>query len=325
MSSSVKMLEAQRQEAKTQARLVNEKLRAQRNLVKCRKGREETKSNRLRKVGFRILALAQEAQKTLDRWLSVKLPELQADDRYKLMEEIVDEFISLDIDNIVGMLEPIARSDTRLLEEAKAAISSCDLHSWVCQQNIRKGLAPTVGAMVRKRQRLSEQAGGPTSDEAVTRKGRWGSYKWISRWRKKLGMPKGKIQDRDAPTPSEMTEKVRVVQLSSKPNISQCLTRMRTQFRGLILDPILDPNPDPISGLKKGPPWFQILEKRGAEIWTLFGGHHNQSNTKLGVQKRHLFFKKRFQNSSLARTTPDTVSVTFLYFSIWEPIAPDDL
>ena len=161
MSSSVKMLEAQRQEAKTQARLVNGKLRAQRNLIKCRKGREEAKSNRLRKVGFRILALAQDAQKTLDRWLSVKLPELQADDRYKLMEEIVDEFISLDIDNILGMLEPIARSDTRLLEEAKAAISSCDLHSWVCQQNIQKGLAPTVGAMVRKRQRLSEQAGGP--------------------------------------------------------------------------------------------------------------------------------------------------------------------
>ena len=56
-----------------------------------------------------------------------------------------------------------------------------------------------------------------------------------------MGMPKGKIQDRDAPTPSEMTEKVRVVQLSSKHNISQCLTRVWTQFRGPILDPILDP------------------------------------------------------------------------------------
>ena len=203
---------------------MNEKLRAQKKSAKSRMQREEAKSLRLRQVGFRILTLAQHEEKASDKWLSVKLPSLQADERYKLLTEIVDDFISLDIENIIRMLEPIAHNDKVLSEEAKAAIASCDLHSWVCQQNIQKGLAPTVGAIIRQRVRVNENAGYFIPDEPNIRKGRWASYKWISRWRKKWRMPKGKIQDRDAPTPSEITEKVRVVQFPSRHKISQCLT-----------------------------------------------------------------------------------------------------
>ena len=140
------------------------------------------------------------------------------------MTDIVDEFISLDINTIVHMLEPIAHRDKGLLQEAKAAITQCDLHMWVCEQNIQKGLAPTVGALLRQRHRLSEKVGESISDEPIaTSKGRWASYKWISRWRKNWKLPKGKIQDRDAPTPAEMTEKVRVAQFRSKHKTPQLL------------------------------------------------------------------------------------------------------
>ena len=125
------------------------------------------------------------------------------------MSDIVDELISLDIDTIVHMVEPIAHRDKGLLQEAKAAITQCDLHLWVCEQNIQKELALTVGALLRQRHRLSEKVGESNSDEPIAAsKGRWASYKWISRWRKNWKLPKGKIQDRDALIPSEMTEKV---------------------------------------------------------------------------------------------------------------------
>ena len=67
MSSAVKVLEVQLREAKAEARLVSAKLRAQKKSEKCRKQREEARSLRLRQVGFRILALAKDEQKALEK------------------------------------------------------------------------------------------------------------------------------------------------------------------------------------------------------------------------------------------------------------------
>ena len=223
MFSDVKVLEAQLREAKAEARLVSAKLRAHMKSEKCCKQREQATSLRQRQVGFRILALAKDEQKALDKWLSLKLPALQPHERYLLMTDIVDEFISLDIDTIVHMLEPIAQKDKRLLKEAKAAITQCDLHSWLCEQNIQKGLAPTVGALLRQRHRLNEKMEESTAEPIAGSKGRWASYKWISRWRMNWKLPKGQIHDRDTPTPSEMTEKVRVAQFRSKNKTPQLL------------------------------------------------------------------------------------------------------
>ena len=67
MSSVVKVLEAQLREAKAEARLVSAKLRAQKKSEKCCKQREEKRSLRLRQVGLRVLALAKDEQKALDK------------------------------------------------------------------------------------------------------------------------------------------------------------------------------------------------------------------------------------------------------------------
>ena len=202
-------------EAKEQARLLHERLRAQRKLCKSRAHRQEENKIRVKQVGFRILALAEHEEKTLASWLSVKLPTLQAEARHELLTDIVDEFIKLDIEKIIGMREPIAPKEKVLLDEAKAAVARCELHSWVCEQNTQKGLAPSVGALIRQRDVMGGIASKVSSEEAGSRKTRWASYKWVSRWRKKWNMPKAKIQDRDSPTPSEMRSKVRPDQLSS--------------------------------------------------------------------------------------------------------------
>ena len=197
------------QEARAQARLVNERLRAHRLSARSCQRREEAKRLHLRQVGLRIVALVEhDEEKVLDKWLSVKLPLLQGDERCNLLSELLDEFAALEIDKIVRMLEPTAHSDRALLEEAKAEIAECELHSWVCRQNVEKGLAPTVGALIRQRDGKGEEAIDVLSCEPRRSRSRWASYKWLSRWRKKWSMPKAKIQDRDSPTPSEMREKV---------------------------------------------------------------------------------------------------------------------
>ena len=196
-------------EAKAQARLVNERLRAQRKAASSCLRREEAKRFHVRQVGWRIVALVKhDEEKVLDKWLSVKLPLLQGDERCNLLSELLDEFAALEIDKIVRMLEPTAHSDRALLEEAKAEIARYELHSWVCQQNVEKGLAPTVGAIIQQRGGTGEKVEGVVSDGPGRSRGRWASYKWISRWRKEWKMPKAKIHGRDTPTPSDMREKV---------------------------------------------------------------------------------------------------------------------
>ena len=151
MASNVKILEAQMREAKAQARLVNERLRAQRKSAKSCLRREEAKRLHLKQVGWRIVALAEhDEEKVLDKWLSVKLPHLQGEERCNLLSNILDEFTALEIDDIVRMLEPTAHSDKVLLEKAKAEIAKFELHSWVCRQNVERGLAPTVGALIQQ-------------------------------------------------------------------------------------------------------------------------------------------------------------------------------
>ena len=158
----------------------------------------------------------------MDKWLSVKLPHLQGDERCNLLSNILDEFTALEIDDIVRMLEPTAHSDKVLLEKVKAEIAKFELHSWVCRQNVEKGLAPTVGALIQQRGGKGAKVEGVVSYEPSRSRSRWASYKWISRWRKKWRMPKAKIQDRDSPTPSEMREKVWPRQC---PSWQRCISR----------------------------------------------------------------------------------------------------
>ena len=131
-------------EATAQARLVNERL-AQRKSAKSCQRRDEAKRLHLRQVGLRIVALVEhDEEKVLDKWLSVKLPLLQGDERCNLLSNILNEFTALEIDDIVRMLEPTAQRDKVLLERAQAEIAECELHSWVCRQNAEKGLVQWV-------------------------------------------------------------------------------------------------------------------------------------------------------------------------------------
>ena len=272
MASSVQILQAQLREATAEARLVNAKLRAHRlSAGSCRR-REKAKRLHLRQVGLRIVALVDhDEEKVLDKWLSVKLPLLQGDERCNLLSNILDEFTALEIDDIVRMEEPIALKDKILLEKAKAEIAKCELHSWVCRQNVEKGLAPTVGALIRQRDAKGEEAQGVLSSEPRGSRSRSSSYKWISRWRKKWRMPKAKIQDRDSPTPSEMREKVWPRQCPSwQSRISRCAPHFWGKAKSGKCGGCLQERGSG-ADRKTTPPGYQIVAERGAKNGPFLG------------------------------------------------------
>ena len=197
--------------AKAQTRALDDRIRCHRHNTQSRNRRGAAKLRHLRQVGLRILAIPDSAYEALEQWLPLKLPHVDQVERDTLLTQIADEFISLDVDSINLMLEPIAKHETSLLKEAKAAAASCGLRSWVCHQNVAKGVAPTVGAILRQRSRMEPIAQSTVNDNEGNPQGRSASYKWIARWRSKWHMPKAKIQGRDVLSPPELREKAKLV------------------------------------------------------------------------------------------------------------------
>ena len=93
----------------------------------------------MKAVGFRVLALASDAPEALCRWLELQMPTADETQTTAKHTQTIDEFVTLDIDLIVTMLEPIAKADMTLMREAKAMLKKWDLYSWVCEQNVVKG------------------------------------------------------------------------------------------------------------------------------------------------------------------------------------------
>ena len=214
MSSDVKSLQLQLQLARSLAKSVRRELRAHQKSAQQSSRRAEANEARIKAVGFRVLALASDAPQALRRWLELKLPTGDKMQTTAMHTQIIDEFVALDTDIIVTMLEPIARADVAVLRDAKAMLKKWDLYSWVCEQNVVKGLAPSVAAIIQQRDCLAEVRASAGSDVPALKRSRSASYKWLSKWRQKWIMPKGKIGHKDMPTPSEMRLKVRAAHKS---------------------------------------------------------------------------------------------------------------
>jgi len=210
MSSHVEKLEAQMKEAKTQAKIVAQQIRSQRKCCQARMRRGESQMLHLRAVGLRILAIALDAMQALEQWLLVKLPGADLTERTTMHAAITDEFIAMPVHRINVMLEPVAKRDISLLKEANQEVAKCDLHLWVCQQNLEKGLAPSVGAIMQQKNRRESVASTYAEQEDKRAPGRSAAYKWIGRWTRRWRMPKSKIQDRDMLSASVLRRKVTV-------------------------------------------------------------------------------------------------------------------
>ena len=186
-----------------------EHIRKQKDVLRHACKRLEAKKSRLIQVGLRIVLIATHALLAVDRWIQMKMPATDDAERHELRDAILEQFNAMTVTDINAMLEPLAKQDIGFLKEARAETATYDLHKWVCDLNTKKGVAPSVSAIIKQKLRGEPLGANEPGEHSQSSRSRWAEYKWISRWTRKWKMPKGVIHDRDTLSREELRDKVR--------------------------------------------------------------------------------------------------------------------
>ena len=209
MSSGVASLQEQRRLAKEEAKRLTRLLKQSREQQVSSSRKAARDKARWRAVGLRILAIMPDGTAPLQRYLTMQLSGESQESIDSEYEDIVQRFLGMTPEAISALAEPIAAEATVELQAAFDFAVKSKLHSWTTLQNVSKGVAPTVATLLNERMRLTssvvQNAGLPQREE----RSRSANYKWLSRWRRHWGMPKGRFAHQDMPTVAEMRAKAR--------------------------------------------------------------------------------------------------------------------
>ena len=208
MDREIQSLEDQKSAAKADVKHLARLLKKARAQLSYEARREEEKTARRRRVGLAILASRPEGTRILKEFLQTELEseaEERADAEY---EDVVDRFLHMDPDAIVGLTEPIAAEAQNDLQVAIDFAVKWELREWTSLQNRNKGVAPSVATLLERKRKLTcdlhEAVGlGPTAET-----GRRARYKWVQTWRRTWKMPKGCFKHVDMPSVVDMRRKV---------------------------------------------------------------------------------------------------------------------
>ena len=210
MASGVASLEEQRRlankEAKRLTRLLRQSRRHQRR--SSRQGFKDKK--RRRAVGLRILAVLPDGTAPLQRFLEMQLSGEAQERIGSECEDIVQRFLRMTPAAVCALAEPTDGKPTEDLQAALDFAVESALHSWTTLQNVSKGVAPTVATLLGERKRLTRRVVQTAGLPRPTEGSRWACYKWMTRWRRQWGMPKGRFAHQDMPTVAEMRAKARL-------------------------------------------------------------------------------------------------------------------
>ena len=209
MPSSVASLQEQRRVANEDAKRLTRLLKRSREQQASSSRKAAKDKARRRAVGLRILAVTPDGTAPLQRYLTMQLTGESQESIDAEYEDIVRHFLEMTPEAISVLAEPIAAETPVELQEAVDFAVKWELHSWTALQNVSKGVAPTVATLLNERKRLCgsvvQTVGLPQRKE----NSRSASYKWLTRWRRRWGMPKGRFAHQDKPTVAEMRAKAR--------------------------------------------------------------------------------------------------------------------
>ena len=209
MSTDIRLLEQQRSSAKATGSHLTRLLKKARSREYACMRREEETAARRRRVGLAILASRPEGSVVLKGFLRAELV-AESDERVdKEYEDIVDVFLQMSPDAIVGLTEPIAAEAQADLRAAIDFAVKWELRAWTSLQNRDKGVAPSVATMLQKKRKLSGDLSRSVGMAPRSEAGLKGRYKWLSTWRKSWKMPKGSFKHVDMPSVVDMRRKVR--------------------------------------------------------------------------------------------------------------------
>ena len=156
-------------------------------------------------IGVLVLALV--SQPDL-RWVSklIERFELSADAE-QVEEELSARFLASSDETLAMMLAPSSQPALQLLKAAREFAADVVLASWVCSQNLDKGVAPTVGDIIQQRAHELAAIPGNCSDTRATSLELSAEYKWSKTFRERWGLRQGTAAEREAVQLHEMRHK----------------------------------------------------------------------------------------------------------------------
>ena len=209
MTTDIRLLQQQKSSAKAEASHFARLLKNARARQCYEMRREEERTARRRRVGLAILASRPEGTAVLKGFLRAELvaePEERADTEY---EDIVEVFLQMSPEAILGLTEPIAAEAQADLRAAIDFALKWELRAWTSLQNRSKGVAPSVASLLQKKRKLSCDLRRSVGMAPKAEGGVQARYKWLSAWRRSWKMPKGCFRHLDMPSVVDMREKVR--------------------------------------------------------------------------------------------------------------------
>ena len=208
MSSEVKLLEKQRSSVKAEASNLARLLKKARARQCYEMRREEERTAWRRRVGLAILASRPEGNAMLTDFLRTELVSEEDERVEKECDDIVEVFLRMDSDAIVGLTEPIAAEAKSDLQAALDFAVKWELREWTSFQNRNKGVAPSVATLLERKRTLTCDMRGSVDMLPTRETGRDAAYKWLGRWRRSWKMPKGCFKHVDMPSVVDMRRKV---------------------------------------------------------------------------------------------------------------------
>ena len=150
---------------------------------------------RMMSVGILVLALV--AQPDL-RWVSklIERFELSADAE-QVEEELAARFLASSDETLAMMLAPSSQPALQLLKAAREFAADVVLVSWVCSQNLDKGVTPTVGDLIQQRAHELSAMPGADSEARPTSFELSAEYKWSKAFRNRWSMRQGTAAERE--------------------------------------------------------------------------------------------------------------------------------
>jgi hypothetical protein len=179
------------------------------NLKACYRARKRarfTVSEHVWKVACLIFALASTKEVALSYLEKHSLREdLDLEVETNRLELWYRSLSTHDVGNLFK--NPSSKKHAGQMSKAQKHVAEHDLHQWVEEQNIKKGIAPPSGTVLKKMHRIrqeQESASGALSFPAQLQRSK---LQWLKRWRRRWCVVQGRIQLREHVTAEEAMAK----------------------------------------------------------------------------------------------------------------------
>ena len=157
--------------------------------------RERQRWEEMMSFGVLVLALVKQPELLWTPALIQRF-ELTADAE-EVDERLCEKFLATPEETLVSMLAPSYPPGKKLMVAARMFAAETVLASWVCRQNVDKGVTPTVGDIIQQRAHELAAMPGSSGDKATSFE-LSAEHKWSKTFRKRWGFSHGKAAEREA-------------------------------------------------------------------------------------------------------------------------------